>query len=765
MVRRADIDAADRFLTEAPDAGNYAATGASAEKGSSGKPPRMDDETIEALIAGELIDAVRFVDLELGVERARATAAYRGDPYGDEEDGRSTMVSRDVHDTVQGQLPDLIRILLGPERICEYAPMQPGDEAWTDQATQYAEYVIERDNDGFTILYSAIKDALIRKTGVVKFWWDEHEEVKTEHYSGLDELALFVLQQDGEIEELEVEEDDMTAGNTAAGPDGQPVQLYNVTVKRRIKTGRVKLYVMPPEEYLIDRRARSLEDFTLQAHRSMKTVSELVSLGYDEDMVREFVTSPELDTNIEYIERQPYARAVGSFDALNPATQRVLYVESYAWIDTDGDGIAELWKCCTMGPSYTLVHREAVDHVPFAAFHVDPEPHTFFGLSTYDKTADIQRVKTLIQRNMLDSLAQSIHPRMTVVEGQVNYDDVLNNEVGGVIRQRAVGMVQPLDTPFVGQQAMPVLDYLDSTREMRTGVSRMSLGLAADELQSTAEAGIEQSVTGSQGKIELIARIMANGMRQLYAGILHLIVQNQDRPRMILLNGQFVPMDPRTWNTDVGVKINVTSIVGSVQQKLQSLTWVIAKQELILTTMGMNQPIVTPAQYAGALKRFVELSGWRNSDAFFTLPPPDWKPEPPPPPPPDPKVEIARMQFELEQQKLEWEKQKGTWQEERERDRMVGETILRKREMDMRYKSSVEAAAINAAGNENAAVTNLQAEELRQDNENDRELAAHLVKLHETKAKLDSQERIAERSAQVAEKKAAQPKPAGGNDK
>lgn len=659
----------------------------------------MDDDELGQIIAGEMFDAVRFTDLEIGNERAYATKAYRGDFYGDEEPGRSSIVSRDVHDTVQGQLPDLLRILLGPERICEYAAERPEDQAWVEQATQYAEFIVERDNDGFGVLYSAIKDALVRKVGIVKFWWDDREEVRTERYSGLDETALFLLQQDGRVEEMEIEAEDPPQGLTVP-PDpqtGEPPTLYSATVRRRIKNGRVRLAALPPEEFIIDRRARSLEDFTLCGHRSMRTVGELVSMGYDEDLVRQFVTSPEMDTNIEYIERQPYARAVGSFDALNPVTQRVLYVEACVWVDYDGDGIAELRKVCTMGPSYTVVHHEPIDHVPFADFHCDPEPHTFFGLSTADKTMDLQRIKTHIQRNLLDSLAQSIHPRTTIVEGQVNVDDVLNNEVGSVIRQRAPGMVQALDTPFVGQQALPILDYMDAVREMRTGVSRQSLGLNADELQSTNVQAIQQAITGAQGKTELIARVMANGMRKLYRGILHLVVQNQDRPRIIRMAGRFVPVDPRTWRSDVAVKINVALGTGTTEQKMASLQAIIAKQELIIQTQGLNQPIVTPAQYANALRKWVELAGWRNPDLFFNAVPPDWQPPPPAPPPPDPRIQLAQQELQLQQARIAFEREKAQWAEHRERDKNVADALLKSREMQLKYKTVMDQAAVQAA--------------------------------------------------------------------
>ena len=733
-VRPEDVKAADRFLNDRDEAFNEGGTGAEAD--ANDQREGMDDDKLAAIIAGELQDAVRFVDLEIGRERAKATKAYRGDPYGDEEEGRSSIVSRDVHDTVQGQLPDLLRILLGPERICEYAAERPEETAMAEQATQYAQYVVERDNDGFDVLYSAIKDALVHKTGIVKYWWDDREEVHTEHYSNLDEMALFLLEQDGSVESIELDE---LPPNQALPPDpqtGQPPKLYDVTVKRRIKNGRIRLASLPPEEFILDRRARSLDDFTLCGHRSMKMVSELVAMGYDEEDVRQYVTSPELDTNIEYIERQPYARAVGSFDALNPATQRVLYVEAYAFVDFDGDGIAELRRVCTMGPAYKVVFHEPVDHIPFADFHVDPEPHTFFGLSTADKTMDIQRIKTHIQRNTLDSLAQSIHPRTTIVEGQVNVDDVLNNEVGGVVRQRAPGMVQTLDTPFVGQEALPVLDYIDQVREMRTGVSRQQLGLNADDLQSTDKLAVQQAISGAQGKIELIARIMANGMRKLYRGILYLSVQNQDRPRIVQLAGQFIPVDPRTWNANMAVKINVALGTGTTQEKLASLQAIIAKQELILQTMGMNQPIVSPTQYANALRKWVELSGWRNADMFFSAPPPGWQPAPPPPPPPDPKVQLGMAQIQLEQQRLAFDREKAMWAEHRERDKNVSDAILRSKEMQLRYKGSTDTAAISAAAG--AHQTNLAAmhahhtEELRQNAEGDRQLMGHIADLAQT---------------------------------
>lgn len=849
-LRPEDIEAADRFLHERDDSITEAGTGLDAERSMDGVP--MDDDELASIISGELIDAVRFVDLEIGVERARATKAYRGDPYGNEEEGRSSIVMRDVHDTVQGQLPDLLRILLNSERVCEFVAESQADDAWVNIATSYAEYVVFRDNDGFMELYNVIKDALKYKVGIIKFWWDESEEVKTEHYTGINDLGLFLLQQDGDVEFESVELMDSNAGqakNPTAGPapgapgtpmqaqpnppgfvgapnapapnpsmvgnsaqvspaaqqlQQQPIaaamqqptqeQLYNVTIRRRITNGRIKLRALPPEEFIIDRRARSLQpyQFVLCGHRTMLTVSELVAMGYPEEDVRPFVTSPELDTNIEYIERQPYARAVGSFDALNPATQRVLYVEGYVYVDADGDGIAELRKVCTMGPAYKVVHHEAVDHVPFADFQCDPEPHTFFGLSSADKTMDLQEINTNIVRNTLDSLAQSIHPRTTIVEGQVNVEDVLNNEVGGVVRQRAPGMVQTLDTPFVGQQALPVLDFMNGVREMRTGVSMQQLGLNAEDLQSTTAVASEAAISGSQGKIELIARTMANGIKKLFDGILHLVVQNQDRPRVIQMKGGWVPIDPRTWNADVKAKINVALGGGSNSQKLASIMAILQKQELILSTMGMQQPIVKPAQYANALRKWAELSGWKNPDVFFSEVPDGWAPPPPPPPPPDPRMIQAqtdqqRLQLDHEYRmaQLQLDGQKAKWQEERERDKNTSEATLKAHQIGSTANSadanaklaSATQIAVAEINNTHQAATMEMQETANSDRQGMQHIADMTLDLaqrqHEAQQNAADRDHEASQNAhdravglaQAAIKPQPEPKPKGGKKK
>lgn len=711
-----DVDAIEDYLDSIEKEFDEQQAEENAEAGQTMEP--MSDRNLESIVAGELQDAVRYIDLEIGGARALATSYYRGDPLGDEEEGRSKVVSMDVRDTVIVTLPQLMRIFFSSENVVEYAPETPEEVQTAAQATDYVNYIVQRDNDGFGTIYATFKDALVRKKGFIKYWWDESEEVKSEDYSGLDDDALAMLMQDNQDAELTI-----VASYPAPGMEPQPAidpmtgmpaidpatgapmlmpppNLHDVRIKRRTTKGRVTIQSLPPEEFIIDRRARSLKDAVVVAHRSMKTVSELVAMGYDEDEMKDFVTSNELDTNIEYITRQPLARAVGGFDSFNPALGRVLYLECYAKVDFDGDGIAELRKVCMAGPSFKLLHHEPVDHMPFAVFDCDPEPHAFFGLSQADVTMDIQRIKTHIMRGMLDSLAQSISPRMTIVEGQVNVEDVLNNEVGAIIRQRAPGMAQSLETPFVGQAAMPVLGYMDEIRETRTGMSKASMGLDPDALQSTTKAAVAATITASQGQIDLLARILAEGMKQLFKGILYLIVKHQDQPRMVKVRNDWVTMDPRTWNVNMDVTVNVALGTGTTDQKLAALQMIAASQKEILTTLGPNNPLTNIGQYSNTLRRMVELAGFKDATQFYNALPADFQ-MPMPEPKPTPEEVLAQAQAQAIQAdvakkaaELEMKEQESLRLDAREREKIAQDGQLKQLELELKYQADINEAQV-----------------------------------------------------------------------
>ncbi len=675
----------------------------------------MADEELESLVGTELTDATSFVDAELSPVRARAIQYYRGEPFGNEEEGRSQVVSTDVRDTIAGIMPSLMKVFYGSKQIVHFAPKNAEDVPAAEQATDYVNYIFNNDNNGFLTLHSAFKDALRGALGIIKYVWEEKVEVKTEYYSGLDESALTVLLSEPNVvgsaimsmddPSYQPPVDPMTgqpAVDPATGMPAPAPKIYDVELKREYKDGRVRVEAIPPEEFLIDRRARSVEDATLVAHRRMMRVSDLVALGYNEEEVSSQMGVYELDTNDEYIARNPYAQSYGPGGTQDD--KRVLYCEAYVRVDYDKDGISELRKVCTIGPGYKMVMNEPCSHAPFALFCPDPEPHALIGLSMFDYTADLQKIKSAILRNMLDSLSLAIHPRVGVVEGQANMDDVLNTEVGGVIRMRQAGAVQPFSVPFVGQAAFPMLSYLDEVRETRTGMSKASMGLQADALQSTTRAAVAATVSAAQQHLELIARIFSEtGMRALFKGILKLVTENQDRPRVVRLRNQWVPIDPRSWNSDMDVEVDIALGAGTEEQKIAVLNSIAQKQEQIMQTMGPQNPLVSPQQYRNTLVKLSEASGYRNSDEFFSNPATMPPQPPPPPPPPDPAQILAEVEkqkimadIQNKQAELELKRQAMLLEDDRARDKQEADIMLRAYEVQLKYGTSVDTETLRA---------------------------------------------------------------------
>ena len=675
----------------------------------------MDDAELQSIITQDLVDAVSYVDSDLSPTRAKGTEYYRGDLFGNEVEGNSKVVAMEVRDTVSAMLPSLMRVFFNSENVVEFAPRGPEDVKMAQQATDYANYVFQNDNNGFLTSYAIFKDALVRKCGIAKFWWEDEEKVRIEEYTGLDDQTLEMLMQEpgGEVKIItsypdpSIDEAQLTTVDPMTGaPMVMPApMIHDVQIKRITKDGRIRIMAVPPEELLLDRRARSFDDATIIAHRQMATMADLLAMGYDQDEIEENLSTTDLDSNDEYLARQPLSTTFGTNDAANPMMRRVLYIEAYSRVDYDGDGIAELRKVCCMGGGYKVVRNLPASYIPFADFPCDPEPHTspLEAMSIFDITRDLQEIKSEILRNTLDSLAQSIHPRTAVVEGQVNIDDVLNNETGAIIRMRAPGMVQPLTTPFVGQAAFPMMEYMDQIKEDRTGMSKAAMGLNADALQSSTKAAVNATINASQGRIELTARILAEGMKKLFKGILFLATTHQDKARMVRMRNEWVQIDPRFWDTSMDANINIALGNGDTNEKLQALMMIMAKQEQILQQLGPTNPLVTPQQFSNTLRKIVELSGFKDSTSFFQDIPADYVP-PTPQPKPTPEEVLAQVQAESikadiqkKAAELELKRQQMMMDDDLTRDKMAQDLYLKKYEIELKYKSQISTAEIDAA--------------------------------------------------------------------
>ena len=665
---------------------------------------------LEGVIKSEMDDARDFI-YQVGEERAESTEYYLGNEPESTSTLQSEFISTDVRDTVLFMLPSIMRTFFGTKKVVEFIPKGPEDIQLAEQQTDYINHVIQQKNNGFKVLYDAFKDALVRKTGFVKVFWDDSLDATTHEYSNLDPQSYqaLVLDPDVEIIEEEITKETITTLDPLTQEEVTqelPVS-YDLTIRRVKERDQVCMESVPPEEILISRHAKDLNSASYVAHRMVKSVSDLVAMGYDIEEIEQYAgyggsaVDPEAYEEVQA--RNPFDNMVYP-DRNDAGGKDVLYIEHYLFYDFDGDGIDERIRVCTAGDGIHVLHVEAWDDLPIVMFCPDPEPHTAIGSCPADYLKPIQAAKSQIMRDTLDSLGHSIFPRMAVVEGQVNIDDVLNTDIGQPIRVRAPGMVQPFSVPFVGKEAFPVLGYLDESKENRTGVSKASAGLNADALQSSTKAAVSATMSGAQGRIELICRHFAEGgMKDLFGLVNNLVIKHQSAQDMFRLNGKFVPVDPRYWDNNKDIIVNVAISKTSEEEKFAILSQLSTKQEQILSQLGPQNPLVSLQQYSNTLSRMIEMAGFKDPESFINTEVPPMPPPSQEPPKPDAAEMLAQaeaMKAQVSAQKAmidaETDRMKIIMDDDRSRDIEEAQIRLKAAELLAKYGAQVNIAEINS---------------------------------------------------------------------
>ena len=667
-------------------------------------------ENLVGVIKSEMDDASDFIH-QIGADRAESTEYYLGDSPEGTSSLQSEFISTDVRESILFMLPSIMRTFFGTKKVVEFVPKGPEDIQLAEQQTDYINYIIQQKNNGFQVLYDAFKDALVRKTGFVKVFWDDSVQATTHEYTGLDPQSYQALIIDKDVEI--VKESSTTETITTLDPvSGEEITQeiptsYDLTIRRLKQKNQVCIEAIPPEEVLLSRHARDLESASYVAHRMVKSVSDLVAMGYDQDEVEEHAgyggsaVDPEAFEEIEA--RNPFDNMVYP-NRNDSGGKDVLYVEHYLFYDYDGDGIDERVRVCSIGNGLHVVNVEPWDELPICMFCPDPEPHTAIGSCPADYLKPIQAAKSQIMRDTLDSLGHSIFPRMGIVEGQVNIDDVLNTDIGQPIRMRAPGMVQPFAVPFVGKEAFPVLGYLDEAKENRTGVSKASAGLNADALQSSTSSAVSATMSGAQGRVELICRHFAEGgLKDMFKTVNNLVIKHQNAQDVYRLNNKFVPVDPRYWDNDKDIVVNVAISKSSDQEKFSVLQNVAQKQEQIMQLLGPQNPLVSLQQYANTLTKMIEMAGFKDSSSFINTEVPPMPPQQPEEQKPDPAEMLAQaeaMKAQVSAQKAmidaETDRMKIIMDDDRQRDIEEAQLKVKVVEMQAKYGAQVNVAEINA---------------------------------------------------------------------
>ena len=676
------------------------------------------DLKLKTLLGNHIENALGYLGGNLSESRKKSLEYYLGDKLGTEIDGRSQVVSTDVSDTIESILPNLLRVFTASDKVVRCEPVTAEDVPLAEQATAYLNHVFYKDNNGFQLLYNFFKDALIEKNGFLKIYWDESESVEFETYQNLsaeDKEALSDTKDEIEIiEEEEIEDEDakeqfekVIEQYEAQGLEMPEMEtpdfvLYNCKIKRTKKTGKIKIESVPPEEFLIDRNAKTIEEADFVSHKVLMSRSDLVAMGYDEDEVNELPASSDDIYNTEDMVRQ---RDVDEYPVDNYTqgqNTKVLIYESYVKYDYDEDGIAELRKIVSAGDDGSMVlENMPCDNIPFVTVTPIPMPHRFYGRSVSELVEDIQLMKSTVMRQLLDNMYLTNNNRVAIMDGMVNMDDLLTTRPGGVVRtkQPPNQVMQPMTAQPISQQAFPLLSYLDTVREARTGITKSAQGLDADTLNSKTATGVNTLMTQTQMRSELIARIFAEtGVKDLFRKIFELMVKYQDKERIVMLNNQYIPVKPTEWKDKFNINIVVGLGTGSKEQQTVMLNSILERQiQAFQLQGGKEMPMVTLKNIYNTLSKVIENAGLKNVESYFVDPDIGKQMMPPPQPPPltpIEKIEFTRIDAENKRKIADLELQ--AQQLNQKTQEMTLDFEAKIKEMALKYNTQLDTTKIKA---------------------------------------------------------------------
>ena len=631
---------------------------------------KITEDELVARIDQEITDSLGYGD-EIAIQREQAMEYYYGELFGNEVEGRSHFVDSTVQDTIEWIKPSLMRIFASGNQMVTFNPVGPEDVASAKQATDYVNHVFMKDNPGWEILYAWFTDALLQKNGIVKVWWDEIEEWNREEYKGLDETELEALISDPRVEVIEHTSPgmEMDGTYTDGGSEG-----HHIVITRDKSLGRVHVENVPPDEFLISRFSKTVQDARFTCHRVRKSLSELREMYGDidpedlsDDAYGADAFSGEREARYSF-DNSGYGGFGPSEELYGPDDSMREYWlhECFMRIDYDGDGIAELRKICLIGSK--ILANEEIDRIPFVSLTPIRIPHKFFGLSIADIVMPLQLMKSTLMRNLMDNMYNQNFGRYAVLEGQANLDDLLTQRPGGIVRVKSPNAVMPLATPPLQNYSFQMLEYIDSIRESRSGVTSSTQGLNSDALKSHQTAtAVAQAMTSAQARVELIARNFAEtGVKELMSVIYELVQKNQDKQRVVLLNNEWTEVRPDMWRDKMDCSVSVGIGHGNRDQQLMHLSTML---QFATEAMSGGLPIVNEQNIYNMGAAMLRNMGFQNVEDYLTNPE-DIEPEPEGPSPEE-QMEQAEMQLkkgeldvkiaevQIKQQKLQLEAAEG----------------------------------------------------------------------------------------------------------
>lgn len=593
------------------------------------KPVKEDE--LASLVESAIKTSVGYYDSKLSKERKDVLDYYNGVLPKPMHSGNSKYISQDVYDSVESLKAVLLETFASGNQIVKFTPQTEEDLEMARIATDYCDYVVFRQNNGFKVFSDTIQDGLLARVGVAKVYWEDCSDTIEEEFENLsiDEVDLLLAQDD--YDDIEVELDEESG-------------LYSGSVTHRVDKSQVRIDTIPPEEFLITPQAKSIADAPFIAHRTRKTFSELIEEGYEKSLVEKIGANDdsELTMNPEVLARfeQIGADRLNLNGEVQEQTRQVVVYECYMYIDMEGNGEAKLHKITKAG-SVVLDH-ERVDHKPFVAYVPLPIPHSFYGSNYASKVVPTQNARTTLVRGILDHTLITNNPRMMVVKGALtNPKELIENRIGGLVNVTRPDGILPIPQNGLNPFVFQTIQLLDEDKEEATGVSKLSQGLNKDAVsKQNSQAMVESLVSLSQQREKIIARNFAyQFVKELYLEVYRLVVANERKEKVVQIAGNFQRVYPSDWDERTEVSVELKLGYGEQEQDSQKY---MAFHQMMSQDPAMA-PMYGPQNKYNVIRAILDKNGIKNVNDFIT--PPDQVQ----PPQPDP---MAMKQMELQERQI-----------------------------------------------------------------------------------------------------------------
>ena len=628
-------------------------------------------------------------------DREKALQYYQPNkPLGNEIEGRSQVVMRDTFDTVESLMPSLMKVFTTGEDIMTFSPTGPEDVKAAEQETDYINYILHQKNNGFMIFYDWIKDALLLKNGYVKIRVENEEKTDEDSYKGIDQETIALMMKEGaEIVQAEPILDGM----------GQQTGFFNITVREKSETNCIKLDVLIPDSCRVSNSHRgvSLQDAIFFSHEEIKTISSLREMGLEvDDGIADDMKASDIVDNVR-LETDRWAMDEDS----DPAGRQVRVRECWVRYDENEDGISELLHVIVCGTEILL--KEEADCIPVASITSMRVPHRHSGIALADLVTEIQDIRTTLLRTALDAQYLANHGRSAINQNTVNLEDMLVSRPGGVVRVNGSPSteIMPLVNPVTGAAAVQMIEYMDTVRENRTGITKYNQGLDSGSLNKTA-SGISQIMSASQQRIEMMARLIAEtGVKELFLLVHKYSLQYKRKTEIIKLRNEWVPINPEQWEERTDMTISIGNAAGNKEQQvfqLEKMTQMMAQ--------GLPLGIVTKQNMYNVGAKYVQAQGFKDIESYMTDPA-----KQPPQPPQDPPVIVkAKMEIQADAQKFQAQSQldtaKLTADQQLKQQQMQADMALKQEQARMDAELEKYKADLKAQTEKEIAMVKIQAE-------------------------------------------------------